>query len=107
MTLPRLWVLGSHGGSGFENLVRNTPRFSSNPTLNGDVVLAGCNNAPGKVKFWDRAKNLQVPCVHMPKGIRTPEFFTQTIEENGIDFVLLSGWMCEVPIQEKPGQGHG
>lgn len=102
---PNLLVLASHGGSGFENLVLASR--GHDPVLNATIVAMGCNNSRGKAKVWERADRLGIRSLHLPKVVRTGEYFRHIIHELDVDFIALSGWMCEVPIQEHPGRGPG
>lgn len=111
---PKLVVFASGskdgGGSGFENLVRNTPRSSgSTAKLCADIVAVVSNHEHGGVR--ERAERLSIP--FMPCTVSDNSYYSiiyntiiqkdsvagmyqSIVKELGADFVALSGWLKKV-----------
>ena len=75
------------GGSGFENLVRNSAHMG---TLYADIVGVVSNHKYGGVRA--RAEMLDVPFIHFPKPW-SAENYQRIASWSGADFFALSGWV--------------
>ena len=75
------------GGTGFLKLVEAS---RNNGVLRAEIVVVVSNHAHGGV--FTKAQNLGIPFRHSPKG-RTPEDHTRLVQEFGIEWTALSGWL--------------
>lgn len=86
---PKILVFASGtkdgGGSGFENLVNKT----RDNNLNMEIVGVVSNHKDGGVKRI--AEKLNVP-FHLFREI-SAENYRKIVQETGVDFVALSGWL--------------
>lgn len=88
--MKRLSVFVSGGGT---NLQRIAEYFAENP----DVVIANviCNNP--KAYAIERAKNLGIPCRIIKKSEFSSADFSRELLDEGIDLVVLAGFLWLVP----------
>ena len=90
MNKPNLLIFASGtkdgGGSGFENLVKASERGE----LQANIVAVVSNHEHGGVA--QRAKKLGINFIYFPTPW-TAESYRKIAEENGADFVALSGWL--------------
>ncbi len=90
MKLPKLIIFSSgtqtHGGSGFENLVK----AKNEGTLRADIVAVVSNHENGGVR--EKADKLHVSFIHFPKPWNE-ENYKKIILETGAEFTALSGWL--------------
>lgn len=94
--LPKIIVFASGtatgGGSGFENLVRESrDRYGS---LMAEIVAVVSNHATGGV--YQRARQLRVPFVHfLPSGDENTQAqqYREIVAASGAQWCALSGWL--------------
>lgn len=91
--LPRILVLASGSGSGFQNLVMAT-RLGS---LQAEIPVVASDRERGKAGVWGRAEELGI-CPHYIEDPNDPLNYLAIIEAYGIDYVALSGYLRLVPI---------
>jgi len=86
-----LAVFASGSGTNCENLIRY---FSERPS--GRVALVVSNKADAPV--LERARRLGVPSAVVPKGdLQRPEVVLPLMEQHGIGFVVLAGFLPIIP----------
>lgn len=90
MQKPSILVFASGskegGGSGFENLVLR----SRDGVLQANIVAVASNHMNGGVRR--HADKLRVPFIHFSKPWDA-KTYSRIVNENGADFVALSGWL--------------
>lgn len=96
MTRKRIAVLASGGGSNFEALALSCERNE----INGDIVLLIYDRRDAYVK--QRAQNHNVPAIYLNKYqfgkdmIKLDEAMLALLRENGVDLVVLAGYLSQV-----------
>lgn len=88
----RIAVFASGNGSNAENIIR----YFQDPRRRAEVVLLVCNR---KNAFaLERAARLGVTALHVPKAeIADEPLMTRLLEDHGIDFIVLAGFLLVVP----------
>jgi phosphoribosylglycinamide formyltransferase-1 len=94
MNKPKIIVFASGskdgGGSGFENLVKQSGDF------NYEIVAVVSNHENGGVR--EKADRLGIPFIHFPKP-RTVEDYERIVTDSGAEWIALSGWLLLVPVR--------
>lgn len=87
----RIAVFASGNGSNAENLIRH---FSNSDEA--EVTLVVCNRREAGV--YERAERLGVPAHYLPKSkFNDPEAIIPLLEKEGIDFIVLAGFLLMIP----------
>ena len=99
---PKLLVFASGskdgGGSGFENLVKQSRENLNNNEINYEVVAVVSNHENGGVR--KHADELGIPFIHLKKDHSTALDYEKIFNESGAEWVALSGWLKLVPMKE-------
>ncbi len=92
MNKKRIAVFASGNGSNAENIIR----YFQSGEHGAEVVLVVSNRKDAKV--LERAEKLGVPAIVVPKhDFRDEEFMTGLLRDNGIDFIVLAGFLLMIP----------
>ena len=91
--MKKLAVFASGNGSNAENICNY---FSHSSEIN--VVFIGTNNE--KALVTNRAKNLNIPIVHITKKELTRFIkLNKILQEYGVDYIILAGFLLKIPSQ--------
>ncbi|MBD5265256.1 MAG: phosphoribosylglycinamide formyltransferase [Bacteroides sp.] len=92
MRKKRLAVFASGNGSNAENIIR----YFQADDRNAEVALVVCNKPDAKV--LERAEKLGVPAIVVPRrDFNNEDFMTGLLRDNGIDFIVLAGFLLIIP----------
>lgn len=92
MRKKRLAVFASGNGSNAENIIR----YFQADDRNAEVALVVCNKSDAKV--LERAEKLGVPAIVVPRrDFNNEDFMTGLLRDNGIDFIVLAGFLLMIP----------
>lgn len=92
MRKKRLAVFASGNGSNAENIIR----YFQADDRNAEVALVVCNKSDAKV--LERAEKLGVPAIVVPRrDFNNEDFMTGLLHDNGIDFIVLAGFLLMIP----------
>ena len=92
MRKKRLAVFASGNGSTAENIIR----YFKADDRNAEVALVVCNKSDAKV--LERAEKLGVPAIVVPRrDFNNEDFMTGLLRDNGIDFIVLAGFLLMIP----------
>ena len=92
MRKKRLAVFASGNGSNAENIIR----YFQADDRNAEVALVVCNKPDAKV--LERAEKLGVPAIVVPRrDFNNEDFMTGLLRDNGIDFIVLAGFLLMIP----------
>ncbi len=87
----KIAVLASGSGSNLQSLLDHFAALG--PAANGQVVLVISNKADAYA--LDRARQVGIPALHIDH--RNPEALLATLRGNGIDLVVLAGYLKLIP----------
>ena len=92
MNKKRIAIFASGNGSNAENIIR----YIRNGNYDAEVALIVCNRKDAKV--FERAERLGVPAIYVPKrDFLNEEFMEGLMRDNGIDFIVLAGFLLMIP----------
>lgn len=92
MKKKRIAIFASGNGSNAENIIR----YFQTEDRGAEVALVVCNK-PG-AKVLQRAESLGVPAIVVPKrDFNNEAFITGLMHDNGIDFIVLAGFLLMIP----------
>lgn len=90
-SVAKIAVLASGGGSNLQSLLDHFAALGS--AANGQVILVISNRADAYA--LDRARQAGIPALHIDH--RNPEALLATLRGNGIDLVVLAGYLKLIP----------
>ena len=91
--MDNIAIFASGSGSNAENIIRH---FNGGNIASVRLVICNKENA----QVLERARNLEVPSIVMPKGELTsenPQKLLSTLKEKGIDTIVLAGYLLKIP----------
>lgn len=92
MKKKRIAIFASGNGSNAENIIR----YFQTEDRGAEVALVVCNRSDAKV--LQRAEALGVPAIVVPKtDFNNEAFMTGLMHDNGIDFIVLAGFLLMIP----------
>lgn len=92
MKKKRIAIFASGNGSNAENIIR----YFEAEDRGAEVALVVSNKADAKV--LQRAESLGVPAIVVPKrDFNSETFMTGLMNDNGIDFIVLAGFLLMIP----------
>ncbi|MDE5883089.1 MAG: phosphoribosylglycinamide formyltransferase [Muribaculaceae bacterium] len=92
MKKKRIAIFASGNGSNAENIIR----YFQTDDREAEVALVVCNRQDAKV--LQRAESLGVPAIVVPKrDFNNETFMTGLMRDNGIDFIVLAGFLLMIP----------
>lgn len=92
MKKKRIAIFASGNGSNAENIIR----YFQAEDREAEVALVVCNRPDAKV--LQRAEALGVPAIVVPKrDFNNETFMTGLMHDNGIDFIVLAGFLLMIP----------
>ncbi len=92
MKKKRIAIFASGNGSNAENIIR----YFQAEDRGAEVALVVCNKPDAKV--LQRAESLGVPAIVVPKrDFNNEAFTTGLMRDNGIDFIVLAGFLLMIP----------
>ncbi|MDE6336684.1 MAG: phosphoribosylglycinamide formyltransferase [Muribaculaceae bacterium] len=92
MKKKRIAIFASGNGSNAENIIR----YFQAEDREAEVALVVCNRQDAKV--LQRAESLGVPAIVVPKrDFNNETFMTGLMHDNGIDFIVLAGFLLMIP----------
>jgi phosphoribosylglycinamide formyltransferase-1 len=88
--IKKIALFASGSGSNAENIIRY---FQNNPEIQIPIIVSNKSDA----YIHERAKNLHVPSVTIPKsGFENGEVL-QLLKDYQIDFIVLAGFLLKIP----------
>ena len=90
--MKKIAIFASGNGSNAENIIR----YFREKDRGAEVVVVVCNRREAGV--YQRAENLGVPAVYVPKkDINDEEIMIGILKEYKVDFIVLAGFMLMIP----------